>query len=203
MTAYRIQTDRLLIRCYSPEDAPKLKEAIDASLDHLRPWMPWAKDDPETLDAKVELLRRFRGNFDLGNDFIYGIFSPEDSVVLGGVGLHPRVGPNALEIGYWVRAGRIGKGLATEAAAALVRVSFEVHKVGRVEIHCDPVNIRSAAIPRKLGFTLEATLRRRAVRPDGSDRDTMIWSLFATDYIESAASRARVAAFDAGGRPLF
>jgi len=51
MTAYRIQTDRLLIRCYSPEDAPKLKEAIDASLDHLRPWMPWAKDDPETLDA--------------------------------------------------------------------------------------------------------------------------------------------------------
>ncbi len=155
MTAYRIQTDRLLIRCYSPEDAPKLKEAIDASLDHLRPWMPWAKDDPETLDAKVELLRRFRGNFDLGNDFIYGIFSPEDSVVLGGVGLHPRVGPNALEIG------------------------------------------------RKLGFTLEATLRRRAVRPDGSDRDTMIWRLFATDYIESAASRARVAAFDAGGRPLF
>jgi RimJ/RimL family protein N-acetyltransferase len=203
MAAYRIETDRLLVRCYSPEDAPKLKEAIDASLDHLRPWLPWAKNEPDRLDAKVELLRRFRGNFDLGNDFLYGIFSAEDSVVLGGAGLHPRVGPNAFEIGYWVRAGRIGKGLATEAAAALMRVAFEVHKVGRVEIHCDPVNIRSAAIPRKLGFTLEATLRSRAVRPDGSERDTMIWSLFATDYIESVASRARVAAFDAGGRPLF
>jgi len=103
MTAYRIETDRLLVRCYSPEDAPKLKEAIDASLDHLRPWLPWAKNEPDTLDTKVELLRRFRGNFDLGNDFIHGIFSADDSVVLGGAGLHPRVGPNALEIGYWIR----------------------------------------------------------------------------------------------------
>jgi RimJ/RimL family protein N-acetyltransferase len=203
MAAYRIKTDRLLVRCYSPEDASKLKEAIDASLDHLRPWMPWAKDEPETLDAKVERLRRFRGNFDLGNDFAYGVFSPDESVVLGGAGLHPRVGPNALEIGYWVRGDHIGKGLATEAAAALVRIGFEVHKVGRVEIHCDPTNVRSAAVPRKLGLILDATLRRRALRPDGSERDTMIWSLFATEYVGSAVSQARVAAFDAVQRRLF
>jgi RimJ/RimL family protein N-acetyltransferase len=202
MTAYRIRTDRLLVRCYSPEDAPKLKEAIDASLEHLRPWMWWAKNEPETVDAKVELLRRMRADFDLGNDFTCGIFSAEDSVVLGGAGLHRRVGPNALEIGYWIREDHIGKGLATEAAAALVRVAFEVHKVGRVEIHCEPANVRSAAIPKRLGFTLEATLRRR-VRPDGSERDSMIWSLFATDYGASVASQARVAAFDAAQRRLF
>src|ERR1700722_12781440 len=165
MTAYRIETDRLLIRCYSPEDAPKLTEAIGASLDHLRPWMPWAQDEPETLDAKIERLRRFRGSFDLGNDFIYGIFSADASVLLGGTGLHPRVGPNAFEIGYWVRGDQIGKGLASETVAALVRVGFEVHKIGRIEIHCDPANVRSAAIPRKLGFTLDATLSRRALRP--------------------------------------
>jgi RimJ/RimL family protein N-acetyltransferase len=148
MTAYRIQTDRLLVRCYSPEDAPKLKEAVDANLNHLRPWMWWAKDEPTTLDAKVALLRRFRGNFDLGNEFVYGIFSADDSVVMGGTGFHRHVGPNALEIGYWIRENHIGKGLATEAAAALVRVAFEVHKVGRVEIHCEPANVRSAAIPK-------------------------------------------------------
>jgi RimJ/RimL family protein N-acetyltransferase len=203
MTAYRIETDRLLVRCYSPEDARKLKEAIDASLDHLRPWMPWAQDEPEPLDAKVELLRRFRGAFDLGNDFIYGIFAADDSILLGGTGLHPRVGPNALEIGYWVRRDHLGKGLASEAVAALVKVAFEVHRVGRVEIHCDPVNVRSAAIPRKLGFVLDATLRRRALRPDGSERDTMIWSLFATDYAASVASHVRAAAFDAARRRLF
>lgn len=203
MAAYRIETDRLVVRCFSPEDASKLKEAIDASLAHLRPWMPWAKDEPEALDAKVERLRRFRGNFDLGNDFVYGVFSADDSVVLGGTGLHPRVGPNALEVGYWIRANRVGEGFATEAVVAVVKVAFEVQKVGRVEIHCDPTNVRSAAIPRKLGFSLDATLRRRAVRPDGSERDTMIWSLFATEYAASAAHKAPVAAFDAAGRRLF
>jgi RimJ/RimL family protein N-acetyltransferase len=113
MIACRIKTDRLLVRCYSPEDASKLKEAVDASLDHLRPWMSWAKDEPTELDTKVELLRRFRGNFDLGTDFVYGIFSADGSVVLGGTGFHPRVGPNALEIGYWIREDSIGKGFAT------------------------------------------------------------------------------------------
>jgi RimJ/RimL family protein N-acetyltransferase len=203
MAAYRIETDRLVVRCYSPEDAPKLKEAIDMSLDHLQPWMPWVKEEPEPLDAKVERLRRLRGDFDLGIDFVYGIFSADDSVLLGGTGLHPRVGPNALEIGYWVRADHIGKGIATEAVAAIVKVGFEVHKIGRLEIHCDPINVRSAAIPRKLGFTFDATLRRRAVRPDGTERDTMIWSLFSTDYTASAASSARVTAFDAALRRLF
>jgi RimJ/RimL family protein N-acetyltransferase len=203
MSAYRIETDRLVVRCFSPEDAPKLKEAIDASLEHLRPWMPWAKSEPETLDTKVELLRRFRGNFDHGNDFAYGIFSADDSPLLGGIGLHPRVGPNGLEIGYWVRANHIGKGFATEAVTGVMKVAFQVHKVARVEIHCDPINVRSTAIPRKLGFTLDATLRRRAVRPDGSERDTMVWSLFATDYPASPAFNARVGAFDAARRRLF
>jgi len=45
---YRIETERLVIRCYEPRDAPLLKEAIDSSLEHLQPWMPWALDEPQT-----------------------------------------------------------------------------------------------------------------------------------------------------------
>ncbi len=58
---YRIVTGRLCIRCWHPADAPLLKDAIDSSLAHLRPWMPWAHDEPQPLEAKAELLRRFRG----------------------------------------------------------------------------------------------------------------------------------------------
>ena len=65
---YRIETDRLVIRCYQPTDAVLLKQAIDESLDHLRPWMPWAMEEPETVEEKVARLRRVRGQFDLGND---------------------------------------------------------------------------------------------------------------------------------------
>src|SRR4051812_17942818 len=93
--AYRIETARLVLRCYQPADAPLLKAAIDASLDSLRPWMPWARDEPRPLPEKVSMLRRFRGMFDLGQDFIYGVFTPEETEVRGSSGLHTRLGPDA------------------------------------------------------------------------------------------------------------
>jgi RimJ/RimL family protein N-acetyltransferase len=200
--AYRIHTPRLVVRCWDPADAPKLKEAIDASLEHLKRWMPWAKDEPTGVEAKTDLLRSFRGEFDLDSDFTYGFFDRDESLALGGGGLHTRIGADALEIGYWIRASHEGRGLVTEAVAALVRVAFEVERVSRVEIHCDPENARSAAVARRLGLTHEATLRARDRTPDGAPRDTMIWSMFADGYPSSPAASAKLEAFDAGGARL-
>ena len=59
--AYRIVTERLVIRCWEPADAVLAKEAIDSSLEHLRPWMPWAHAEPTTLEQKVQLLRLVPG----------------------------------------------------------------------------------------------------------------------------------------------
>jgi RimJ/RimL family protein N-acetyltransferase len=200
--AYRIQTQRLIIRCWQPSDAALLKAAIEESLDHLRPWMPWAQDEPQELQDRVGWLRRARGKFDLDRDFVYGIFSPDESQVLGGTGLHTRVGEGAREIGYWIHQDYINQGLATETAAALTKVAFEVDEVNRVEIHCDPQNVRSAAIPRKLGFVHEATLRQRVADADGERRDTMIWTLFADEYPTSPAASAEIEAFDAIGQRI-
>src|SRR5207248_10586857 len=121
---YRIATERLILRCWHPRDAEPLRTAIAASLQHLSR-MPWIHDEPETLDDKIARLRKFRARFDGGEDLIYGIFDRDDVTVLGGAGLHPRVGPEAGEIGYWIHAGRVGQGLATEAAGAVTRVAFE------------------------------------------------------------------------------
>lgn len=200
--AYRVETERLVLRCWDPKDAPLLKAAIDMSLDHLRPWMPWAAHEPEDVAAKVERLRGFRGNFDLGVDFVYGIFNADESEVLGGTGLHTRLGPDALEIGYWIRADNINRGFATEVSAALTRVAFEIHRVQRVEIHCRPNNVRSAAVPRKLGYVHEATLRRRVLESDGTYGDTMIWTMFADEYPASPAAGQAMAAYDAAGAKL-
>lgn len=198
--AYRILTPRLCLRCWSPADAPALREAIAASMEHLRPWMPWIAQEPMALDDKIAQLRMFRARFDGDDDYIYGIWDRDETRVLGGTGLHPRVGEGALEIGYWIRADRTGEGLVTEAAAALVRVAFGVHRVPRVEIHCAPDNLASARVPEKLGFAHEATLRARNRRMDGSPRDTMIWSLFRLDG--PALPEFPLEAFDAAGRPL-
>jgi len=194
--AYRIKTERTIVRCWCPKDAPLLKEAIDSSLDHLRPWMPWAENEPEDVSAKIDRIRRFRGRFDLGEEFVYGIFDLDETIVIGGTGLHRRVGPDAFEIGYWIRADQVNRGLATEVSAALTKVAFEIQGVNRVEIHCDPNNLRSAAVPRKLGYTHEATLRDRIRLPDGSYRDSMIWTLLRRDYPRSEAASANIEAFD-------
>ncbi len=202
---YRVRTDRLVLRCWEPRDASLLKEAIDTSLDHLRPWMPWAQAEPQPLEEKVELLRGFRGRFDLGEDFVYGIFTADGSAVVGGSGLHTRVGDGAFEIGYWIRASLAGKGFATEATAGLTRVAFEVCGVDRVEIRVDPTNAMSLAIPRKLGFAAEATLRRRlpAKTPGEPPRDAVVFSLFRDDFAATPSASVSVEAYDAsGGRVL-
>jgi RimJ/RimL family protein N-acetyltransferase len=196
---YRIVTDRLVLRCWEPRDAPVLKEAVDSSLDQLRPWMPWAEHEPQTLEEKVALLRTFRGNFDLDNDFVYGVFSRDEAGVVGGSGLHLRRGPNAFEIGYWIRTDRAGQGLATEATAALTRVGFELGGVDWIEIRCDPTNERSRAIPHKLGYVEEATLRRRL---EPGPRDVVIYSIFADGYEGSPPAAAGVEAYDVLGERI-
>ena len=198
---YRIETERLVVRCWEPRDAPLLKDAVDSSLDHLRPWMPWAHEDPQPLEAKVELLRGFRGRFDLGQDFVYGIFSRDESEAVGGTGLHTRRGEGAFEIGYWIRASEEGKGLTTESTAALTRVGFEVCEVDRIEIHVEPENARSARIPQKLGYVEEARLRRRLYpSPGGEPRDTIVFTMFRSDYPASPAATAELEAYDALGK---
>jgi RimJ/RimL family protein N-acetyltransferase len=200
--AYRIVTERLVLRCFEPRDAERLKAAVDESREHLVPWMPWARDEPQSLEAKIELVRQFRGKFDLGKDYVFGIFDHAERELVGASGMHARVGHNAREIGYWIAVGHIGNGLATEAAAALTRVGFEVEKLARMEIHCDPLNLRSAAIARKLGYTHDGTLRARLARADGSDGERMIWSMLSAEYEASACTRFPCEAFDAIGRRI-
>ena len=200
--AYKIHTQRLVIRCMDPADAPMQSIAIEQSLEHLLPWAPWAKQEPLTLQARIELLRGWRGDFDLGIDFEYGLFDPTETVFLGCVRLNPHDSQEMREIGYWIHKDHINKGLATEASAALTKVAFEIDHVNRVEIHCDPNNLRSASVPRKLGFTHEATLRSRVKDPLGNLHGRMIWTLFVEDYPGSPSSNAEIQAFDAISRRI-
>ena len=197
---YRIETARTVIRCYDPADAPLLKAAVDANLDHLRPWMPWAQAEPTSLAAKVALLRRFRGQFDLDEDYIYGIFSSDEGELLGGTGLHTRVGDRARETGYWIAAKHEGQGLVTEVVSALAKTGFTHEDLVRIEIRCDPANVRSAAVPRRLGFVHEATLRDRVI--GGAVRDQMVWTLFRDAYASGPLPAFPIRCFDACGAQL-
>jgi RimJ/RimL family protein N-acetyltransferase len=199
---YRIETPRLVIRCWSPEDAAHAKKAEDESRDHLKPFMLWADRMPETIGEVIDKLRLFRSWFDAGEDFMFGAFSKVDGTCVGGSGLHPRVGKGGLEIGYWIHAEHLRKGYATEMAGALTRVAFEIGRMRGVEIRCATKNVPSAGVPPKLGYVHEATLKERLVLSNGDVDDALVFTMLARDYVTSAAKRIPFTPFDASGRPL-
>jgi len=171
----RIVTSRLVLRPWSVADAPVLKALIDANLEHLRAWMPWAMNEPSAVEAIAERIEMFANNVREGTDFIVGILLGDEAI--GGSGLHRRAGPDTLEIGYWVASPHTRRGYASEAAMALTRLAFEMPHVEYVQIRCDPRNTHSASVPRKLGFTHIATLEADTLTPIGEPRATMVWQI--------------------------
>lgn len=184
----RIETERLVLRCWELSDAPLLKHAVESSLAHLRQWMPWAMQEPSDLEVVEERLERYRDNFLSGRDFVFGLFDPSECEVFGSSGLHTRVGPRALEIGYWIRADAIGRGLATEATRALTAAGLELSEIDRIEIHVDPENAPSVAIPRKLGYRHRETLHATKLNARGEARDTLIFELTSEEHGLSRAT---------------
>lgn len=164
----------LVLRGFRPVYAVALAKAVNDSLEHLRPWMAWARSHV-TDEAEEMLLREAEARFDAGTDFSFVIFSPENEVV-GACGLHPRRGPGALEIGYWVHVSHTRKGYATAAARRLVDEAFSLPEVERVEIRCDEMNFASSAIPRRLGFQLARVEDREPRTPAETDRE-VVWIL--------------------------
>jgi ribosomal-protein-serine acetyltransferase len=152
--------------------AAELTRAVTGTLDELRPWMPWAKDGYGLANAEQFLAATEEG-WEAGTEFNYAIRSGGE--LAGGIGLMARIGAGALEIGYWVHAAYMRRGLATAAAAAVTAEAFTLPGISRVEIRHDELNVASGGIPRKLGFTLVGSSPGPDPRPDGTDAVDLVW----------------------------
>jgi RimJ/RimL family protein N-acetyltransferase len=160
-----------VVRRHRLDDLDALQQAIEESRDHLRPWMIWAD---QTRDDTATFLRGAREKWDAGEEFGYLIVDGVGDRVLGGGGLHRRSGPESLEIGYWLRADATGRGVITAAAGALTDAAFALDGIEQVEIHCDEANVRSAAVPRRLGYTLAEMRDKPPATPAELGRE-MVW----------------------------
>ncbi len=141
--------DQVVVRPWRVDDVPLLHAAVIESLDHLRPWMPWAAKEPLSLDERTQLVDGWWRLWDAG-DRMCGVFVGDR--VVGGCGLHQRIGPGGQEIGYWVRVGQTGRGYATAAARALTDMAFAMAAVTHTEIHHDVANPTSGRVAAKLGY---------------------------------------------------
>ncbi|MFV0307640.1 MAG: GNAT family N-acetyltransferase [Desertimonas sp.] len=160
-----------VVRRYRMADADPIHEAIEASRDHLRPFMFWAD---QTRDVTRRFVVEAEADWDAGIDYVVGIFDADRDVVLGGGGLHRRGGAESLEIGYWRRADAGGRGLVTAMARALTGAAFTNPAIEAVEIHCDVANRASAAVPKRLGFELREIISKDPAAPAETGRH-QVW----------------------------
>lgn len=155
-------------------DAGEMNSVIARNIEHLRPWMPWAASAP-SLAHTVEMIRLGSQLWEQATDFLYVLVPAErPGEILGMFGLHRRIGPGGIEIGYWIDQAHTGRSLATHGAAALTEAALRFPEVERVEIHCDEANAASATVPRKLGYRLDRITEQPAVAPAETGRK-LIW----------------------------
>lgn len=155
-------------------DEDMIAAAVHDNLQHLRPWMPWATPKAATVVAQRERLASAERGWEAGSDYTYTLLNDSETKLLGVFGLHRRIGPRAIELGYWLAHDAVGHGYATAAAEALTRAAVSIPDVTRVEIHCDEANVRSQEIPRRLGYRLDRVEEDEIEAPAEVGR-SMIW----------------------------
>lgn len=159
-----LRTRRLLLRPWTPADAPALHPILVANFDLLTPWIPAHVATPVPLPELAARLAGFADDFTLGRAFRYAMLTPDGAELRGEVDLFPRAATgrvslsqaDRVELGYWLDAAWRGQGLATEAAGALLAVAATLAGMTHAEIRCDAANAPSAAVPQRLGFHLAA-----------------------------------------------
>jgi RimJ/RimL family protein N-acetyltransferase len=186
----RVDLSGFTMRAWSPADAAALRAALEESDAHLRAWTPWVVDGRVPGLTLEERLARHAADFAAGREWVYGLFDPSGRVVLGGCGLHPRIGPRAVELGYWLSVAHTGRGLATQAAGALTQLAFASPEVDRVEIRCDPRNHASARVPARLGYELTADTTE-ATGAGGETVQLMIWRMTRAQFESRPAQEHR------------
>ncbi|MEH7472608.1 GNAT family N-acetyltransferase [Priestia megaterium] len=170
-------TKRLFIRMPLPGDGKAVSQAINESIEELKPWMPFAQTEQTVEEAEIN-IRKSHTQFLEREDLRLLIFLKETGEFVGSSGLH-RIDWNVpkFEIGYWINSRFSNKGYMTEAVEGIMNFALKELKAKRVEIRCDSNNAKSRAIPEKLGFRLEGILENDDVSVNGVDlRDTCIYA---------------------------
>ena len=177
---FRFQIDGdVELRLLEERHAEELFGLIERNREHLGKWIPWVPEhtSPQhTVDRIGHDMRMFAEN----GGFLAGIWS--EAKLVGGVGLHEIDRTNRhTDIHYWLDEAQQGKGLVTRSCRAVLDHAFNDLGLNRIEIRCDPDNLRSRAIPEKLGFTQEGVLRQR-VWKNNRFADLTVYGMLSSEW---------------------
>lgn len=175
-------TPRLELRPFRRRDLDAVVEAIEASMDDLELWLPWANRSYGRSETN-RFLRESVSAWSDGRAFDFAIRTREDpDLHLGNISVWPTSRrERAGEIGYWIRSSLTGKGIATEAAARVAQVGFEELELHRITLRIAVGNRPSERVAEKLGFTKEGLLRKE-VLVRGRWMDHTLWAMLEDEF---------------------
>ncbi|MGE6257984.1 GNAT family N-acetyltransferase [Heyndrickxia sporothermodurans] len=154
-----IETERLIIRPYQLEDTQDLFNAI--SDPHFYDYIP---ESPPSIKEVEDIIK---WSMDCNNkntiEKIYklnlGIIFKETDCFIGFCGLGPYdLNPAKIEIYYGLNKDFRGKGLATEAAKALLDFGFSNLKLDEIVTTVFPQNVPSVRVLEKIGMTKQYSI---------------------------------------------
>lgn len=155
--------DRVTLRRWVPHDAAVLHRLVRDNLAHLEPWMPWIAFEPFSLPARRTLIEGWERAWAAGGDVLYAI--EVDGEAVGSCGLHRRLGPEGLELGYWVAEAHQGRGVATAVVEVLTAGALALEGIEAAQIVCDEANAASRRVAEKAGYVVASTGVRTPTAP--------------------------------------
>lgn len=173
------ETERLIVRCPRPGDGRLVYEALAESLNALRQFpasLPWALEAPSVERSEI-FCREGYADFIARRDFPFLIQKRDCATLVGCCGLRsPDWSIPSFDIGWWGRASCQGHGLVTEAVSGLL--DFAASRLGarRVAAFVDERNARSLRVCERAGMQREGLLRHERIDPDGTLRNTCVYS---------------------------
>lgn len=174
----RIEND-LELKIVDEKYAGEVFKVVSENFEYLNRWLPWV-DENYTARTTADVFRHTLNLINSGNGASYSIFL--SGKLIGGIGLNNFDTINkSAEIGYWLAADQQGIGIITKSCRALLDFGFGELDFNRISIRCASGNIKSRAIPERLGFKKEGVVRE-AEFLHGTFVDLVLYSMLKREW---------------------
>lgn len=173
--------DTIQLELTSEKHAQALFEAVDKNRAHLSAFLPWV-ENMKSVNDFTEYIINCVSLYRQGKEVSFVIIL--HGIAVGRIGLHHfnMLNKNA-EIGYWITKAAEGHGIISKSCKILIAYGFHELNLHRIVIKAATQNVRSQAIPIKLGFKKEGVLRQ-AEWVNNEFLDIVLFSLLSNEWIE-------------------
>lgn len=178
MRYHQVNQD-IVLSLFEENHAQKLFNAVAANKEYLSKWMSFPDAIKNIEDTKT-FIQKSLFQFVNREGFWTGIWYKENLV--GSIGfLYFDWKVMKTEIGYWLEEAYTNKGIMTSACRAMTEYAFADLKLNKVEIKTAADNIKSAAIPKRLGFKQEGTIRADEIIRD-TFHDRVVYGMLRSEW---------------------